>query len=95
MLARALGAWIREHTKYRLISFRIKRHSHYQLQMICDAINEKIDVEYEITPEMLSSRVMQTFIDEAFSDSTSRIVDAIVPELRIQRSRARKSRQSS
>ncbi|MFX3643554.1 MAG: hypothetical protein ACE3L7_33685 [Candidatus Pristimantibacillus sp.] len=95
MIASAIGAWIREHTKYRLISFRIKRHSHYQLQMICDAINEKIDVEYEITPEMLSSRVMQTFIEEAFSDSTSRIVDAIVPELRTKRSHVRKSRKSS
>lgn len=95
MLASAISTWIREHTKYRLISFRIKRHSHYQLQMICDAINEKIDVEYEITPEMLSSRVMQTFIEEAFSDSTSRIVDAIVPELKTKRSSGRKSRRSS
>lgn len=87
MFIDSVREWVKENTKFRVISFRMRRHSYYQLQLICDAINERVDVEYELTPDMITSRVMETFVEEAFSDSTNRIVDAIVPELKKKRRR--------
>ncbi|MDN4106659.1 hypothetical protein [Paenibacillus polymyxa] len=85
MVIDSIYHWWKETWRYRVITFRISRVSHYQLQMICDAINKRVNTEYEITPEMITSRVMETFIEEAFSDSTNRIAECIVPELKRKR----------
>ncbi|WP_145950123.1 hypothetical protein [Paenibacillus sp. Y412MC10] len=81
-MLRALFEWYQDATKIKILSFRMSRHSHYQLQLICDAINSRLDEEYELTPEMITSRVMETFVEEAFADSTNRIVDSILPEMK-------------
>ncbi|GAA0853900.1 hypothetical protein ABER99_20075 [Paenibacillus glucanolyticus] len=87
MFFESLQEWWKENSKYKEVTYRMHRHRYYQLQMICDAINERIDVDYELTPEVITSRVMETFCEEAFSDSTNRIVAAIVPELKKKRRR--------
>lgn len=63
----------------------LSRSDYYKLQMIADDLNELADGEYEFTPELIASRVMKTFIDEAYRDSTKRIVKAILPEARVRR----------
>lgn len=90
MFFKTILEWCRETAKYRTITYRISRSGHYHLQMICDAINKKVDIEYELTPEMITTRVMETFVEEAFSDSTNKIISSIVPELRKKRSRVSK-----
>lgn len=64
---------------------KLTRSEYYQLQMICEAINEKIDAEYEVTPDMIATKVLKTFISESFEDSTKKIVKQIIPEMRMRR----------
>jgi hypothetical protein len=55
--------------------------------MICEAINKNVDSEYEVTPDIIGTRVLETFIHESFEDSTNRLLKKILPEVRIKRSR--------
>lgn len=76
--------------KYRNVMCRLSRSDHYKLRMICEAINENVDAEYEITPEMIGTRVLETFIRESFEDSTNRIVKRVIPEVRKPKSRSQR-----
>lgn len=76
--------------KYRNVMCRLSRSNHYKLKMICEAINENVDVEYQVTPEMIGTRVLETFIHDAFQDSTNRIVKRVIPEVRKPRNRAQR-----
>lgn len=66
--------------KYRSLVIGLKRNDFQKLQMIADDLNDQVQGEYEFTPEIIASRVMKTFIDQAYADSTRRIVKAILPE---------------
>jgi hypothetical protein len=50
--------------------------------MICEAINEKVDIEYEVTPDMIATRVLEKFIEQSFEDSTNKLVNQIIPDVR-------------
>ncbi|KRE25866.1 hypothetical protein [Paenibacillus sp. Soil522] len=67
---------IEPYMRYRSLIIGLKRNDYQKLQMIADDLNEHVQGEYEFTPELIASRVMKTFIDEAYSDSTKRIVKA-------------------
>lgn len=72
--------FIDPYLQYRSLLIGLKRNDFQKLQMIADDLNEHVNGEYEFTPEIIASRVMKTFIDEAYADSTKRIVKAILPE---------------
>jgi flagellar basal body P-ring protein FlgI len=68
--------------KRKTLVISLKRSDYYKLQMIADDINEHSgDEDYVFTPEVIANQVMKTFIDEAYQDSTRRIVKAILPEV--------------
>ncbi|CAM4043936.1 hypothetical protein L1N85_19560 [Paenibacillus alkaliterrae] len=71
--------FIDPYLRYRSLVIGLKRNDFQKLQMIADDLNEVQD-EYVFTPEIIASRVMKTFIDQAYADSTKRIVKAILPE---------------
>jgi len=68
--------------KYRTVMLRLTRSDYYKLQMICEALNETVPAEHEVNPEIIGTRVMETFIRESFQDSTNRIVKHVIPEAR-------------
>lgn len=72
--------FIDPYLQYRSLLIGLKRNDYNKLQMIADDLNEHVKGEFEFTPEIIASRVMKTFIDEAYADSTKRIVKAILPE---------------
>lgn len=74
---------IEPYLMYRSLLIGLKRNDFAKLQMIADDLNDHVQGEYEFTPEIIASRVMKTFIDEAYADSTRRIVKAILPEARV------------
>ncbi|QAY67296.1 hypothetical protein [Paenibacillus protaetiae] len=72
--------FIDPYLKYRSLVIGLKRAEYQKLQKIADALNDHMDEDL-FTPENIASRVVKTFIDEAYADSTKRIVQAIVPEI--------------
>lgn len=71
--------------KYRMLVLRLSRHDYHKLQMICETLNANVDEEYEVNPEIIGTRVLETFIHESFQDSTKRIVNKVVPEARLRK----------
>jgi hypothetical protein len=71
--------------RYRSVVAKLSRSDFYKLQMISEAINENVDVEYEVTPDLIAAKVLETFIQESFEDSTNRIVKRVIPEARIRK----------
>lgn len=68
--------------KNRTVIFQLSRSDYFKLQMICDSLNEKLSTEHEITPDMIATRVVETFIQDSFEDSTNRIVKKVLPDSR-------------
>lgn len=68
--------------KNKTILTTISRSDFYKLQMICEAVNQNVNADDELTPDIIATRVLETFIREAFEDSTNRIVRQILPEAR-------------
>ncbi|WP_141505080.1 hypothetical protein [Paenibacillus luteus] len=80
-----MGLWkdmFIESLKHRTVMSRLSRSDYYKLKMICEAINENVDADHEVTPEIIGTRVLETFIRESFQDSTNRIVKKVIPEAR-------------
>jgi hypothetical protein len=71
-----------ESFRNRIVNIKLSRSDYYKLLMICEAINEKVDVEYEVTPDMIASRVLEKFIEQSFEDSTNKLVNQIIPDVR-------------
>ncbi|WP_101809525.1 hypothetical protein [Paenibacillus pasadenensis] len=76
-----------ETVRFRTVTATLPRSEYYKLQLICDSINDHTDVEYEVTPDMIAERVLQTFISEAYEDGTSRLIRRLLPEVSRQRKR--------
>lgn len=76
-----------ESLRHRSVFSKLSRSDYYKLQMLCEAINKNVDADYEVTPDMIATRVLETFIQESFEDSTNRLVKKILPEARIKRRR--------
>lgn len=74
--------------QHRTVVVKLTRSDYYKLQMICEAVNEHVALDEELTPDLIATRVLETFILQSFEDSTSRIVKGIVPEVRKRRSRS-------
>ncbi|MBW5449350.1 hypothetical protein GE107_25315 [Cohnella sp. CFH 77786] len=75
--------------KHRTVVLRLSRSDYYKLQMICEALNETVPAEHEVNPEIIGTRVLETFIRESFQDSTNRIVKQVIPEARKRRTAGR------
>jgi hypothetical protein len=71
-----------ESFRNRIVNIKLSRSDYYKLLMICEAINEKVDVEYEVTPDMIATRVLEKFIEQSFEDSTNKLVNQIIPDVR-------------
>ncbi|MDQ6422666.1 hypothetical protein RB620_24845 [Paenibacillus sp. LHD-117] len=71
--------------KTRTVLIPVSRSDYYKLQMICEGVNQSVDADDELTPDIIAGRVLSTFIREAYEDSTNRIVHQIVPEARYHR----------
>jgi hypothetical protein len=71
-----------ESFRNRIVNIKLSRSDYYKLLMICEAINEKVDIEYEVTPDMIASRVLEKFIEQSFEDSTNKLVNQIIPDVR-------------
>jgi transcriptional regulatory protein LevR len=59
----------------------LSRNDYYRLQMLADDLNEHLDTDVEITPEIIASRVLEVFIDQAYEDSVKKIAKRLIPEL--------------
>lgn len=83
--------FIDPYLKLRSLMVTLKRNDYAKLQMIADDLNEYSE-EFEFTPEILAARVIKTFIDEAYSDTTKQIVEAVLPEATVRRIQKRATR---
>lgn len=68
--------------KHRNVILTIARSDYYKLKMICEAVNENVPSDYELTPDLICTRVLETFIQESFEDSTDKIMKQIMPNAR-------------
>lgn len=73
---------ISEYLKNKDVITTLSRSDYHKLKMLCEAINESIHViEYEVTVDLIVTRVIETFIQDHFEDSTTRIVKRILPDI--------------
>jgi hypothetical protein len=85
---RVIINYISQLIKYRSVLCKLSRSDYYKLEMICDDVNKRIsNPEQHITPDIIATEVLCTFIDDSYADSTKRIVNLIMPELRYIRRR--------
>lgn len=70
-----------------LMSIQLSRSDYYKLQMVSDDLNKADEMPYRMTPEILATKVVRTFIREAYRDSTKRITQKLLPEIQQERNR--------
>lgn len=71
---------IKDSFKTRYVNCKLSRSDYYKLVVICEAINDRVDADYEVTPEMIGTLVLQKWIDQSFEESTNKLLKQIVPE---------------
>lgn len=67
--------------KTKTILVKLSRADHYRYTLICEALKKSLKNEYEITPEMLATRILETFIEEAYEDSTHKMAKRLLSDL--------------
>ncbi|MFE8701000.1 hypothetical protein ACFYKX_10260 [Cytobacillus sp. FJAT-54145] len=67
--------------KHKTILVKMSRSSHYKLQLICDDLNEHVEDDFKVTPELLAARVLDVFVNQAFDDNVKKLAKQLLPDL--------------
>jgi hypothetical protein len=79
--------YITQQSKNRSLLVQLTRSDHYKLQMICDDLNENVEMDFEITPEFIASKILKTFIDQSYNDATQKMTRCLMPEFQSEQTR--------
>lgn len=77
-----LWNWLSVLRKTRVAVVTLSRSDHYKLMMLAEDLTNHPDTKYEIDVDYLATRVVKTFIQEAYGDSTDKLVKRVIPDIR-------------
>ncbi|WCK53813.1 hypothetical protein PP175_21220 [Aneurinibacillus sp. Ricciae_BoGa-3] len=70
-----------ESRKTKSLLVKLSRADYYRYTLICESMNKSLNNEYDITPEMLATRILETFIEDAYEDSTNKMAKRLLSDL--------------
>lgn len=80
-LASALINVAEQSIKRKSMLIYLGRSDYYKLKMLADDLNEQLDFEEELTPEIIATRVIEVFIEETFDGNVKKVAKRLVPDL--------------
>jgi hypothetical protein len=72
---------LQESKRTKTYHIKLSRSDSYRFKLICEAMNKTLKPDYVITTEMLATRILETFIEDAYEDSTNKMAKRLLSEL--------------